>query len=56
MAEITELNIKFVEISDGKEYIRAGTYNLSITKETLPILIEVAQRVRFNFVYGKGFS
>lgn len=56
MAEITELNIKFVEISDGREYIRAGTYDLLITKETLPILVEVAQRVRFNFVYGKGFS
>jgi hypothetical protein len=54
MAEITELNIKFVEISDGKEYIRAGTYDLPITKETLSILVEVAQRVRFNFVYGKG--
>jgi hypothetical protein len=55
MAEITELNIKFVEISHGKEYIRAGTYDLPIIKETLPILVEVAQRVRFNFGNVKGF-
>jgi hypothetical protein len=40
---------------DGEEYIRAGTYDLPITKETLPILVEVAQRVRFNFGNVKGF-
>ncbi len=49
MPEIIELKINFVVMTDGKEYIRAGVYDLPITKENLPILVEVAERIKVLF-------
>jgi hypothetical protein len=54
MAEIIELKINFIQMGDGMHKIWAGVYDLPITKETLPVLVETAEKVRYHFNKGCG--
>lgn len=55
MAEITELKVNFIIMTDGVEYIRAGTYDMPIkNQDDLDFLVTVANRVRVLFA-GRRF-